>query len=259
MPILATILAFCRMAAVVVFWFVLLLVILIVGGCGGGGSMPDSGGSVPTPQIQPTPVRNFLDYTPLRASVDRLANSGPYRSRVGPGVLELIWGASTVEEFRVQRYAGEDWLFLVAFRDDTARTRYPIVTTRIDIDRNDGRGWQSLPPVDGNPYAPLAVPGGFSLRLWGFIAGDYPFFWQQSIEPVPAIYNACWIGAGDSQRDVLRQREAWHDPTGWSDRGSGNVVDGKPDGTGITYSWHQDMARDAGHLWQGSGGTCLIH
>lgn len=143
---------------------------------------------------------------------------------------------------------------LDAYREDKKGARYEIRTTKVEIDY--GAGWQTL-PNDTNPYAPISISKPFTLRQWGIIAGQKRYFWQHRIEPFSGIWNSCWLGVGDSLRPTLKQTEVWWDETGGWIRGTGNIKDGIPTGE-VTMDFFQHIARDAGYVWQGSNGLCLI-
>ena len=227
------------------------LVLLLVS-CGGGGGSSTS--PPPTPH-QPV-VYDYNDFAPWRQSVCRefTQTTGPGRwcSFILPGRIDVVWGDST-EEFTVRQYAGEPWAMLDAYREDKKGARYEIKTTRVEIDY--GLGWVSLPP-DTNPYSPVNITRPFTLRQWGIIAGEKKYFWQHRIEPASA-YNSCWLGAGDSNRPTLKQTEVWWDEVGGWIRGTGDIKDGIPTGE-VAMDFYQHIAKDAGYVWQGSNGLCLI-
>lgn len=229
-------------------------IVNIIGNCGGGGGAPNSGTTVPnsgTTNIANT-LYDYQDYAPFRQSVCREFNAGRWCSAVYTSRIDITWGDST-EEFTVRQYAGEPWAMLDAYREDKIGKRYGIQTTRVEI--NYGSGWVSL-PNDTNPYAPININRPFTLRQWGIIAGEKRYFWQHRIEPT-SIYNPCWLGAGDSNRPTLKQTEVWWDEVGGWTRGTGDIKDGIPTGE-VVMDFYQHIARDAGYVWQGSGGLCLI-
>lgn len=222
-------------------------IVNIIGNC--GGSSPNSGTTAPNSGIA-NPLYDYRDYAPFRQSVCRDFSAGRWCSAVSPSGIDVTWGEST-EEFTVRRYAGEDWAMLDAYREKDKR--YGIQTTRVEI--NYGQGWVSL-PADTNPYSPISILRPFTLRQWGVIAGEKKYFWQHRIEPAN-IYNPCWLGSGDSFRPTLKQAEVWWDEVGGWIRGTGEMKDGIPTGN-VTMDFFQHIAKDAGYVWQGSGGLCLI-
>lgn len=241
--------------------------------CGGGSSMsqntpscdinnpsvaccdiPNSGTANPNLGIcNMQTAYDYRDYAPFKQSVCREFNAGRWCSAVLPNRIDVSWAEDDIEEFTVRRYAGEDWAMLDAYRHDKIGARYGIQTTRVEIDY--GSGWVSL-PADTNPYSPIAITRPYTLRQWGVIAGEKRYFWQHRITPTSA-YNSCWLGVGDSTRPTLKQEEVWWDEVGGWTRGAGVIKDGIPTGE-VTMDFYQHIAKDAGYVWQGSGGLCLI-
>ena len=220
-------------------------------GCGGGGSAPNM--AVPNSGNKPSAlVHNYRQFAPFEQSVCRDFSAGRWCSAVSPSGIDVTWGDST-EEFTVRQYAGELWAMLDAYREDKKGKRYEIKTTRVEIDY--GTGWQTL-PNDTNPYSPINIVGPFTLRQWGIIAGEKRYFWQHRIEP-SAAYNPCWLGPGDSNRPTLKQTEVWWDEVGGWTRGTGVLKDGLPTGE-VVMDFFQHIAKDAGYVWTGSNGLCLI-
>lgn len=244
-----------RILATILF---VLGVAVLLAGCGGGGGSSDAPSTpppIPAPQSQ-----TYTDYAPHGYSTTRNFKGGQWQSTVKSDTeMWLRWG-TTQEEFRVLPYEGEQWVMLMAYRNLEPPARYEISASRIEIDRHDGNGWQKLIPVTANPYVPVKVTGKITVRQWGWVAGELPYFWQSTFTPLPAVYNACWLGVGDSTRPVIRQQEVWWDKTGGTIRGTLNLgPDGEPDGTGIVYEFYQDIAFNAGHLWTSSTGQCAIN
>lgn len=226
-------------------------IVNILGNCGGGTNsgtiVPNSGTTNPNLGL------DYRDYAPFRQSVCRDFNAGRWCSQITPDGADVSWGDS-IEENHIRQYAGEPWVMLDAYRNDKIGARYGIQTTRVEIDY--GAGWVSL-PADTNPYSPVNINRPFTLRQWGIVAGEKKYFWQHRIEPTNNVYNACWLGLGDSNRPTLLQREVWWDEVGGWTRGTGVIKDGIPTGE-VTMDFFQHIAKDAGYVWQGSGGLCLI-
>lgn len=244
------------------FW---LAVFALAMGCGGASTSQSAANGALTGQPAipaPAPMQvNYRDFIP-RESVTRTLKSGnTYTVQMLPGDdFDVLWGG-TWEEHRIVDYAGERWLMAVAFRNVDPPARYTLSTSRVEIDRHDGRGWQSLPPSSMAPYVPLSLSGPISIREWGTVGG-MAFFWASTFTPQPSVFNPCWQGAGDAIRPGIRQAEAWWDQgSGWlTSRGSGPLgADGLPTGA-VTYTdWFQTLGGyGAGWLWQGAGGECLV-
>lgn len=218
--------------------------------CGGASTSQSAPNGSLVGTTNPNSGIDYRDYAPFRQSVCRDFSAGRWCSVITPNGADVTWGDST-EEFTVRPYAGELWVMLDAYREKDKR--YGVQTTRVEVDY--GAGWVSL-PADTNPYSPITILRPFTLRQWGVIAGGKRYFWQHRIEPATA-YNSCWLGIGDSTRPTLLQREVWWDEVGGWTRGTGNIKDGIPTGE-VTMDFYQHIAKDAGYVWQGSGGLCLI-
>lgn len=226
----------------------------ILGNC--GGSDPKVSTTVPNSRTEniANPLYDYRDYAPFRNSVTRTFNHGTWTSTITADGTDVTWGADT-EEFRVRG----DWVFLDAYR--TSPYYWRSVATRAEVD--DGQGWVSLPLTGSTYYARVSFQSGFTLRQWGCINDSDDkclrrWFHQHTITPKPSVYNSCWQGIGDSIRPVLRQQEVWWDSDGGFIRGTAAIgVNGEPDGSGVRYDFYQDIARDAGYVWQGTD-LCLI-
>ncbi len=246
------------------------LVLLLVS-CGGGGGSTSS----PPPAVVPQEiVYDYRDYAPFRQSVTRTFSQGQFSSTViDANTIDIQWGSDpllpndSVEEQRIRPLDGVLWVWLDAYRNTPYRWR--SVATRAQV--NYGQGWVDLKlGMESSLYSPVVVPaGGFTLRQWGCVKGDIGvpnadecarrWFHIHTITPVvQPVYNSCWRGVGDSNRLVLRQQEAWWDEDfGWL-RGVGPLdTTNTPTGE-ATYEFFQDIARDAGYVWQGSNGLCLV-
>lgn len=230
------------------FW---LAVITLTAGC--GGSSPASAAPAPAPAAAPLPW-DYRDFAPMRQSVTRHFTGGSYRSDVDGNQVVINWGV-TAEHFRVVG----SWVCLDAY-EDAGQPPHRIRTTLAEISFDAGATWQPVVhPCAGQPYTPLQISGPFTLRVWGYVE-HVSFFWQHTLTPMRQIRNTCWTGAPPDTRDVLHQQEVWWSAgNGWlTERGTGHLRDGVPDGTGIQYTaWFQSIARDAGHAWVASFG-CLI-
>lgn len=231
------------------------LLCLLLASCGGGGgSIPNSGATVPNVPVPPVPPTvqplNVLDYWPFRES--RISSG--WESVVNGSTYEMRWGDS-VEEFHTQENHGETWLMLDAYSTRGTTTRFISWATRTEINRGDG--WvDATPSLQMTPYLPV-ITGAMSVRSWGWIVSNgntiNRWFHYQTITPVPQVFNSCWTKA-DMTRDVLRQQEAWWDAQqGWTDRGTGDIdpLTREPNGLNMKFAFRNDVAKGAGHLWQG--------
>lgn len=242
-----------------------LICVFILAACGGGG-----GGEPSTPpKPLPVPAYDWRDYAPLRQSTVREYTYGKWESYVdSPTKFRLNWGS--IEEFSIKEIGGVPWLVLDAYSGLTAEeNRYTIKVERAEY--NDGIAWTDVSLPSGNPYVPITFTGQFTVRQWGWIQLDErtcnkfnvdpakcakweKFFWQHRITPVGSVTNSCWVGDILNTRDTIRQEEVWWAAsTGWHERGTGNLKNGEPDGTGIQYFWHQNIAKGAGFVWTGAG------
>lgn len=236
---------------------------IFLAACGGGGG----GEQVTAPKPFPVPVYDLRDYFPLRSSVTREYTYGTWSSFVdAPDKFRIQWGS--FEEFSIKNIGGAPWLVLDAFSGVTAgENRYTLKVERAEY--HDGIAWTDITIGAGNPYAPISFTGQFMVRQWGWLQLDGAtcakfnleadrcakwerYFWQHRITPVGLVTNSCWLGDHINTRDALKQEEVWWTAGGgWLDRGTGNIRNGEPDGTGIQYFWHQTIGKGSGYVWTG--------
>lgn len=247
--------------------FILCLLLASCGG-GGGGTNTSSNAVTVTSSNTPLVTHDYRQFAPLLQSVTRTFNQGKFRSVViDANAIDITWSGTeqkpddTTEEHRIRG----DWIYMDAYR--SGRYRWESIAIRSEM--NYGQGWTDITPKDGfSLYGPVIVPAqGFTLRQWGCIRNDTRYqpagcekrwFHQHRVTYAGLIYNSCWQGIGDSRRPALRQEEVWWDSAeGWK-RGTGTLKDGEPTGEGIVYEFYQDIAKDAGYVWQGTG-LCLIN
>lgn len=246
-----------------------IILCLLLASCGGGGgSTGASFNPVTDTSAKPSAlIYDYRQFAPYLESVTHTANSGPWTATViDPNTIDVVWGAST-EEHRIRDHMGQPWVWLDAYRDNPTGYRYRSETTKAEV--NYGQGWVDITPTNGfSLYSPVNVPAsGFTLRQWGCIHNDPRFggecskrwFHQHKITFVPQVLNSCWT-ATDRIKDVLRQDEVfWDSVAGWT-RGTGNIVNGEPDGN-VTMNFYQTIAQGIGYLWTGQGegiSYCLI-
>ncbi len=230
--------------------------VAVIAGCGGGSSdaraavidAPAAAAETPLPW-------DYVDFAAFRTSRTGTWSGGTWQTKVNGNDIGIRWG-STVERFRLVG----SWVCLNAFEND-GEPPHRIRTTLAEISHDGGASWQPLVhPCLGHPYAPRMIDRAFSLRVWGYVE-HVAFYWQQTLTPMRAVRNTCWLASspGPNVRDVLHQQEVWWAAgNGWYEsRGTGNLRDGVPDGTGVVYSaWFQSIGRDAGHMWVSAVG-CL--
>ena len=227
-----------------------LLPLLMLFSCG-GGSIPNSGTENPNLGIS-VPVYDYRDYAPFRESVTRHFTGGTYSTVVTGNVIGFRWG-KTVEGFRIVG----NWVCLDSFLNDGEKEPFRIRTVKAEMSIAGGAWETVIHPCEGQPYSPVTFDKPYALRVWGYVE-HIPYFWQHSLTPVAQVRNTCWTGE-NNVRDALEQKEVWHDSVrGWEPtRGTGTLKDGIPDGTGITYTWFQTIAKGAGPLWT-STTYCLV-
>lgn len=255
--------------------------VLSLAGCGGGGGsgeVPSASNGPPSP---PAPITiDYTEYAPFRQPfTHHLFSFGTWSvKQVGEGAFDVQWGGErgSVEEQRIRKHMGEDWLFLDAYFEPVPKYRYVSRATKSEITRDGGRTWQDVTPEgETSLYAPIKFTGPVTIRQWGWIQDDpghcaavgtpeeqckkvRRWFHQHTLTPVKDVYNSCWL-APDRIKDGIKQEEVWWDQHGGFLRGTAKLgPDGEPDGTGIVYQWHQVIAKDTGYVWTGADGLCLI-
>jgi hypothetical protein len=241
----------------------------------------------------PSTTYRYDDYAPYGREVQGTFKFGQWVTVPVDALTTMVywgdpkkWNEADVEEHAIVIHPvdGRRWVWVRAYIDQKVHRRYSIATTRAEILRN-GKIEDVTPPtgMEGQPYALVDFDGPFTVRAWGTIAQDPKvcsartapesadvkedgcnpkkrrrWFWQQTITPVAAVPNICWLGEGSNNRPALLQEEVWWDSNGGWFRGSGSVdASGYPTGEGLKYEGMQTIAKGVGFVWTGANANCL--
>lgn len=136
---------------------------------------------------------------------------------------DVHWG-NGVEEFEIKRncFAGEDYVWLNAYRDGSTGSRWIVETTKaLFVDHDSGVVTDITSGGacgrSGQPYARLRVGGPYTIKVWmnmfrvdGATVGRR-IYWQATYARQAGVLNSCWVSGGSNFRPGLRQDEAWWD------------------------------------------------
>ncbi|MEO1237623.1 MAG: hypothetical protein AAFX76_12615, partial [Planctomycetota bacterium] len=109
--------------------------------------------------------------------------------------------------------------------------------------------------IYGKPVGLFDIPyQTYTIRVWGYIkktdgSRGRDFYWEQKWFPPANTTNTQWSGSGSNVRLAVKKRQCWWDSVNGWNSGSGNLVNGKPSGSGISYGRQSTLAKNVGYQW----------